>query len=220
MKTVIIIFCFFPIFLYSQISGIDAKIWFTDCYDVDFENISKNEFKDKTMCKVASFQDSGIQKVNNSYTLLFENKSIELFDKYEEDNPSFVKYNYLNSIFDFLCFEINYYETSTTLLVNKKTGMFKEIFGNCYFSPDGRFLFCASQFVNYEPIPNNIQIYTITNGQMQLLVEYYIEDWIPDNIGWVSPVTIFFEQKYCDGKSKYAKITVDEYNTLQNSPPE
>lgn len=208
MKKYILLLLFLPCYLYSQTGIFNTKVGFTN-YNIGFENISKKEFNNHTKYEIVSMNDNKIQKADSSYTLFFDNKNIILYDKSEEDDPSFVKYNYMYSIFDVLCFEIKYYEISTFLLIEKNTGMFVEILGDFFFSPGGSYLFCASQLENYEPFPNNIQIYKITNGHIWLIAEYYLENWIPCNIKWDNE-TIFFEQQYSNGKIEYAKITINE----------
>lgn len=210
MKVKIILFCFVPICMYSQTWKVTPNVRITECYNVNFETISKQKYNKCAKYEIIPTNENKIQKKDSTYNLFFVNKSIILQDKGEEDDPSFVRYNYLYSFFDILCFEVKYYEISTTLLIEKKTGMFIEILGKFVFSPNGSFLFCASQLSNYEPFPNNIQIYKIINGQIRLISEYFLENWIPDNIKWINANTIFFEQKYCNNKIEYAKITIDE----------
>ena len=65
-------------------------------------------------------------------------------------------------------------------------------------------------FAHHEPFPNNIQIYNVDGESINLILEYDIVDWIPENIKWVNNNTICFEQEQKWGKRSYGRITITD----------
>ena len=195
--------------VFTQNSSNAKEIWRVVDYTVDFGSISKETFDKLPKCSAIFTVEKGYQKKSKGkYNIDLGSRTIVLKDMFEEDSLEYTKYNYLYTIKDIICFEVKYYESSSILLINKKSGMIKESSGAFLFSPDCRFIFCASQIMDYEPFPNNIQIYKVDGETINLIVEYDLVDWIPENIKWVNNNSICFEQKNISKNQSYGRITI------------
>lgn len=151
-----------------------------------------------------------LEKKNNSYLISLNNKEIILKDISKEDNPEYTKYEYIGSFDNYLCFRVHYYEISTVLLVNRDYGISTEVYGNIYLSSDKHYLISASQALNYEPFPNNIQLWLINNNRLDIITELNIEDFTPENIKWINNNTIVFEKSYDNEINSWGKITISQ----------
>lgn len=195
--------------VFTQNSSNAKEVWRVVDYTVDFGSISKETFDKLPKCSAIFTVEKGYKKKSKGkYNIDLGSRTIVLKDRFEEDSPEYTKYNYLYTIKDIICFEVKYYESSSILLINKKSGIIKELLGAFLFSPDCRFIFCASQIIDYEPFPNNIQIYKVDGETINLIVEYDLVDWIPENIKWVNNNTICFEQKNISKNQSYGRITI------------
>ena len=194
--------------VFTQNSSNVKEVWRIVDYTIDFESIPKETFDKLPKCSAIFTVEKRIKKSKGKYSIDLGSRTIVLKDRFEEDSPEYTKYNYLYTIKDIICFEVKYYESSSILLINKKSGMIKELSGAFLFSPDCRFIFCASQIMDYEPFPNNIQIYNVDGESINLILEYDLVDWIPENIKWVNNNTICFEQEQKWGKRSYGRITI------------
>ncbi|MDR0971917.1 MAG: hypothetical protein LBM25_06005 [Bacteroidales bacterium] len=152
-----------------------------------------------------------LKKENNSYNIkLNNNKNIILTDSNSEDNPSYVKYLYIGRFNNYLCFEVYYYEISKILLINDYNGEKIEIIGNIYISPDMKYLINASQIMEYDQMPNIIQIWLMDNYKLNLITNINLEDnWIPENIKWIDNNTILFQKLHYNNTKSWEKISIN-----------
>lgn len=202
----ILIFVFSISFVFSQQNiSIDTVV------GTFYTNISKKEYLSKKDCSIRISNKTEVKKIDDSYSLKVNDKIIVLQDSFEEDNPSYICYQYMGEFLSIglLCFRVDKYEIGTILLINQYTGNSIEFFGEPTLSPKSELMFNASQIMNYDPFPNNIQIWTIKDNQIKLCIEYQLDNWIPEDVKWVNEKTIFFRQRFEDNSILYAKIDLD-----------
>jgi len=174
------------------------------------QTISKKEYFASKNYNLQHTVTQDIHKENNVYCLNVGKTQITLKDTLEEDDSLYKKYQFLGyyESVNLLCFTVYEYETSTTLLVNALTGDMLEIFGVPIFSPKGNFIINASQILNYDQIPNIIQIWHIENNVIKLFTEYQPEEWIPEGFKWINDFSFVFTKKYENNTEKYSKVTI------------
>ncbi len=207
-KIILIIMLFVSFSIYSQNDQTMANFGLFDSTFINFEFSSKKDFDTHKNSSCEYNLKDDIKKENGSYVLNFENKTIILRDKFEEDDPAFTEYTYMYSVTDFLYFKVRYYEITTSLVINQVSGNITEFLGEINFSPDCKFIFVASKIIDYEPFPNTIEIYKVVNNQIILVAKYNIGDWIPDSIKWINEKTVIFKQRFKDNRINYIKMTI------------
>jgi len=211
LKLLFVVNCLFLInFAFSQRCDVIDTIS-TSGKSTFFKTISKKEYLSKKDSSLPLTNENALKKTNGFYSLNLNERVIVLRDTLEEDNPLYAHYEYVGVYpnIGLLYFSVSYYESGATLLINQHTGNSVEFFGEPILSPNGTLMFNASQIMNYDVIPNIIQIWSIENGQIKLLIEYDLDDdWIPENIKWIDEKTIFFIRKFEDNSTVYAMIDV------------
>jgi hypothetical protein len=106
------------------------------------------------------------------------------------------------------------YESIEFFLVNEK-GVTYHIFGQPSFFKDDDLMFCSSGMLGIEAAPNGLQLYEIRNGNVKLVEQKDLTDWIPRDAFWISNDELVMEQdfpyNYEKDKippSKYIKIKI------------
>lgn len=177
-----------------SIKSINEKIYYTAANETTNYLVEQNNLK----------QQIGLIELKT------DNKNIVLKDSLTAEDPFFVSYKYLGfyPIINYYLFSVSYYETNKALLINKKNGKEHYIFGETQLSPSMNFLWNATATIDFDPLPNIIQLWHITQDDLFLLFEYAPIDWIPKGIKWVDENTIYFILNKKDNNVKYMQFKI------------
>ncbi|RZA03355.1 MAG: hypothetical protein EOP47_03355 [Sphingobacteriaceae bacterium] len=84
-----------------------------------------------------------------------------------------------------------YYETGEYLLIDRKNGDIVKLWGRPYFSPNNhQYVAAFSGSLDYDMMPNGIQLFKVDSDKISLEWEYIIEDWQPDGLAWKDNKTL------------------------------
>jgi hypothetical protein len=110
-------------------------------------------------------------------------------------------------------YTLQLYGDGAVYLIDEQ-GISHKIWGEPSFFKDGDLIFCSvGIFFGLEAAPNGIQLYEIKNGNLELIKQEDIEDWLPNEAFWISNDELVMEQgfPYDVGgfpPSKYIKIKI------------
>lgn len=204
---IVFIYLFGSTLLYSQI--LDTVIH-TEKNVIHLKNITRKEFYKKKAQNLPLRQIVPLHKENGQFCIPIKNDIIFLNDTLNEDDPSFVEYNYIGffDIINFYYFDVRYYEIAKFCIINQNTGNRYYELGEPIFSLNGEMMINASSISKYEPFPNVIQLWRIRNGEISLVVDFFPKDWVPMNVKWINENTVYFLIQYDNNKKKYAQLII------------
>lgn len=213
-KRIFVLLMLFSQFIIYAKSDLKPDTVFKDCRIVLIkENITRNQYLSKNDLTISFKDDKHFIKENNKYNLGNKDKHIVLQDTSTEDNPDYVSYKYIGCERDhsLYLFSVFYYEISKSYLISSDYNSKIEFFGDPKLSPSKKYLVNSSEIVNYDPIPNLIQFWFISNGQFIQIFNYYPVNWTTKDIKWVNNNTVYFIQKMTNCNNiNYCKITIIE----------
>lgn len=148
-------------------------------YDYKRENKRKNEFK---ILKGNGLKKNGVLniRIKNNKLITFKDK----IDKKDETNISYYKYIGFIPKLNFHIIQVKYYETGEYIILNAENGKKYYCWGLPNISPSGKKIFCLSGSINYDIMPNGIQIFNINKNQVTKNIEYTTDKWEPVDGYW------------------------------------
>ena len=143
---------------------------------------------------------------------IFQDKAIGTDDI---EQAEYVYQGYLPQ-FGYHVVEAHLWERTQWILLDKQ-GRYLEFYEAPLFSPDLKSFVVASSGIEYSVYPNEIQLFRFENGRWRQVwkLEPSVEpmSWEPDEIRWLSNLTLLLEKKMWTGKNPgttftYAKLTI------------
>jgi len=141
------------------------------------------------------YDTTPIIKTNGVLALpLAKNKKVILKDSLS--NTDFVEqvtYEYIGFIkeVDLYIVSAQFYETGEILLINYKTGLKTKMWSIPKLSPDRKHLVAWSGILDYDLMPNGIQMWSVQkNGELKLEWEYTQNEWEPYDVKWANNYSI------------------------------
>lgn len=150
---------------------------------------------------------------------LSNNKSIVLKDSLADgDDVDQVSYKYEGKIdgANYHVIQVTYYETGEYLLINADTGEKATIWSLPKLSPDGKRVLAFNSSLDYDIMPNGIQVLDISEGNIELVWELKPDTWAPQEVDWGKDNVLYIKQHipyYISPKSKdeinFVKLTFE-----------
>ncbi len=157
--------------------------------------ITEFEYNEIKNSHKIDYDTTPIIKTNGVLILpLAKNKKVILKDSLS--NTDFVEqvtYEYIGFIkeVDLYIVSAQFYETGEILLINYKTGLKTKMWSIPKLSPDRKRLVAWSGILDYDLMPNGIQMWSIQkDGELKLEWEYTQNKWEPYDVKWTNNYTI------------------------------
>jgi hypothetical protein len=114
-----------------------------------------------------------------------------------EDDPNWGKYTYqgYSPAVGYHLILRNHYEWSGYILV-LKTGQQINLPNAPKFAPDAHSFIVASGSLDYEMIPNSLQLFQLDKHVWRQVWKLEPTSWEPNQVAWVSPTTFLLEEKH------------------------
>jgi hypothetical protein len=178
---------------------------------IKLDTISSIEYEFNKSLNFDSLICLNTNKKNGKIELLLDNnKKIKLKDRYpNSDNVNqkiYTYYGYSEKLSSYFIIE-SLYETGNNLLINKKTGVKKIIYGKPIISPDFKYFLSFQGDLAYDLIENGIQLWKINNDDYSKIWEMKLIDWQVIDIKWINTYTILVKEINLNKEEKYLKIT-------------
>ena len=173
-------------------------------YILFISDINKNTYdknkpeEDKSLVpNDISIKNKGILKLP-----LLNNKFIQLRDTLSDsDNDDQAKYEYIGVIksIDFYLVKAIFYETGEYILINHRNGNKISLWGYPILSSNKENIVSFSSSIDYDVMPNGLQMFDIKNNELKLEWQYETDKWAIEELYWI------------DNKFIYAKIFIPKY---------
>lgn len=198
--------------------GSDTVLFF-NMHKLQIRSISEDEYKKAAKAEKLNIDTTLVKKKQGELVLsLAGNKMMILRDSLSNsDNTEQITYNYWGHFNEvgFYIIKVQYYESGEYLLINDKTGIKTQVWGEPKLSPDKKHIVSASNGIEYDILPNGIQMWLIQKDALKLEWEYKQKQWGPDGIIWINQNCFYFTKHIPDFLSKnkkeenqYAEISV------------
>lgn len=136
-----------------------------------------------------------------------------------DDDPKNVSYTYVGVYKKYnlhIVKEVGY-ETEDYILVNGNSGKCVKLWGVPHLSPDGSKILSYAANIDYDPMPNGIQIIELQGNLFRCMVVYYADDWEPSAVVWKDDKTLYLEKTFPSilsstkqKKVKYSLVVISE----------
>jgi len=210
-------------YTYETAGACDKQVVESVSDDIYFSytSISKSEYerlKENSKNEILNFPQEKFEETDKGLTIkLVNGKTLSFLNNDGIECEScleiyrYVGYSVAHNIH---IYSKKLYESTKYFLVNEQ-GITYRVFGKPSFLKDGYLMFCSARMLGIEGEPNGFQLYTMKDGNVKLIKQEDLVDWIPNYAFWISNNELVMEQDfpydyYKDRipPSKYVKIKI------------
>jgi hypothetical protein len=182
--------CLFHFHVNGQIITLnDKKIVLKNVSAKTVKNHSfKSSLKDLTPATITKIHSVTILRLLNG-------KQVVLKDIGKGDDTDIKTYSLKGLLRDrFYVILAKYYDAGEYLVIDKRTGSEARLWGEPYISQDGSYIASFSGSLDYDMMPNGIQLFKVDNDKIIREWEYKITDWQPEDISWKDNKTFLIKK--------------------------
>lgn len=180
--------------------------------EFEFIQLTKDQYDEleKTSDEIKiKNSDSILKKGGEMEFKLSNSKSIKYKDKLYPESESEI-YIFKGILSSFYVVMVKYYDWSEYLVINNITGSVTKFWSEPHMSKSEEYMYSYSDALEYDIMPNGIQMYKNVNGRLRLDWEYRILDWKPESVKWLNDKTLLIVKVIPNEISK-TKEDVKEY---------
>lgn len=173
-------------------------------------SLSKKSSLIKRNKNVIEEDDKVIIKLSNNNSIVFKDSLAD------GDDVDQVSYKYVGKLdgANYHVVQVTYYETGEYVLINADTGEKKTIWSLPKLSPDNKRILAFNSSLDYDVMPNGIQVFDVSEGSIELVWELKPDTWAPQEVDWGKDNVLFIKQHvpyFISPKNKdevnYVKLT-------------
>jgi hypothetical protein len=109
-------------------------------------------------------------------------------------------YEYKNTIkkYNLIHVKGHFWEWTADFLISLKDGKETVLWGNPNFSPSGKYIICSSADLEAMEMNNGIQLFSNSQGNLEIIFEKLIDNWEPIETKWETDSTILIKRATLD----------------------